>query len=124
MRAIVPAIGGLSHEEFRRFCNERRSSPQRNLVDGDLIEHFLDLSPSDAELVVKQLSEDLTAWLNNKPVAGNKRALSATAATGASSSTSAGVNATTSTSIFNMAQPVSISVEECMRRVEDMARLH
>lgn len=43
---FVKGVGNLSHAEWRSFCNARRTSYARNFVDGDLIESFLSLSPS------------------------------------------------------------------------------
>lgn len=57
---VVPGVGGLSHTDFRSFYNERRHSPQRNFVDGDLVETFLDLSPENMALAVKHLNDDTT----------------------------------------------------------------
>jgi DNA damage-binding protein 1 len=44
MRAAVRGVGGLSHEAWRAFANERRSAEAHGFVDGDLIEQFLELS--------------------------------------------------------------------------------
>ncbi|KAF7029677.1 hypothetical protein CFC21_041363 [Triticum aestivum] len=43
---FVKGVGNLSHAEWRSFCNARRTSSARNFVDGDLIESFFSLSPS------------------------------------------------------------------------------
>jgi DNA damage-binding protein 1 len=51
LRKVVRGVGGLEHAEFRAFRSERKVSESRGFVDGDLIETFLDLSPSDAEQV-------------------------------------------------------------------------
>jgi hypothetical protein len=37
----VPSIGGLPHNKWRSFKNERRTCSQRNIIDGDLIESIL-----------------------------------------------------------------------------------
>ncbi|KAM3330846.1 hypothetical protein ACQJBY_027138 [Aegilops geniculata] len=43
---FVKGVGNLSHAQWRSFCNARRTSSARNFVDGDLIESFFSLSPS------------------------------------------------------------------------------
>eukprot|EP01105_Mastigella_eilhardi_P017926 TRINITY_DN4133_c0_g1_i1.p1 TRINITY_DN4133_c0_g1~~TRINITY_DN4133_c0_g1_i1.p1 ORF type:complete len:1128 (+),score=278.84 TRINITY_DN4133_c0_g1_i1:36-3419(+) len=44
LAGVVGSVGRLSHEEWRSFCNDRRTEPSINFLDGDLIESFLDLS--------------------------------------------------------------------------------
>ncbi|XP_078433681.1 DNA damage-binding protein 1a-like [Wolffia australiana] len=41
---VIKGVGGLSHEQWRSFNNEKRTAEARNFLDGDLIESFLDLS--------------------------------------------------------------------------------
>lgn len=41
---VIKGVGGLSHEQWRSFNNEKKTSDARNFLDGDLIESFLDLS--------------------------------------------------------------------------------
>ena len=41
---IIKGVGGLSHEQWRSFYNEKKTNEARNFLDGDLIESFLDLS--------------------------------------------------------------------------------
>jgi hypothetical protein len=36
--------GGLPHQDFRSFHNSRRSSPARHIIDGDLLETFVDIA--------------------------------------------------------------------------------
>ena len=55
---IIRGVGGLKHSEWREFRNDRTQLPARNFVDGDLIEHFLDLSRANQELVCKAMNED------------------------------------------------------------------
>lgn len=43
---VIKGVGGLSHEQWRSFNNEKRTADARNFLDGDLIESFLDLSRS------------------------------------------------------------------------------
>ena len=103
--AVVPE-GGFSHDDWRSFYNERRSNPQRNIVDGDLVEQFLNLERDQLEHVVRQMNDDLTT-------------ASATNGTNTIGSTSS-LHA-----ILSGEKPVKmLTVEDCMRRVEDIARLH
>lgn len=41
---VIKGVGGLSHEQWRSFSNERKTVDAKNFLDGDLIESFLDLS--------------------------------------------------------------------------------
>ncbi|EFJ48849.1 UV-damaged DNA binding complex subunit 1 protein, partial [Volvox carteri f. nagariensis] len=43
LRQVVRGVGGLSHEAWIAFSNERRTADAKGFVDGDLIETFLDL---------------------------------------------------------------------------------
>ncbi|XP_051128213.1 DNA damage-binding protein 1-like [Andrographis paniculata] len=44
LRKVIRGVGGLTHEAWRSFCNERITSvPDRYFLDGDLIESFLNL---------------------------------------------------------------------------------
>ncbi|GBG61192.1 hypothetical protein CBR_g19725 [Chara braunii] len=40
---VIKGVGGFSHDQWRSFCNERRTTDAKNFLDGDLIEAFLDL---------------------------------------------------------------------------------
>lgn len=46
---VIKGVGGLSHEQWRSFSNERKTVDSRNFLDGDLIESFLDLSRNRME---------------------------------------------------------------------------
>ncbi|CAK9232974.1 unnamed protein product [Sphagnum jensenii] len=46
---VIKGVGNLSHEQWRSFCNERKTVDAHNFLDGDLIESFLDLSRSHME---------------------------------------------------------------------------
>lgn len=43
---VIKGVGGLLHEQWRSFSNERKTADAKNFLDGDLIESFLDLSKS------------------------------------------------------------------------------
>ncbi|XP_068656195.1 DNA damage-binding protein 1a-like [Aristolochia californica] len=59
---VIKGVGGLSHEHWRSFNNEKKTSDARNFLDGDLIESFLDLSRNRMEEISKSMGtsvEDL-----------------------------------------------------------------
>ncbi|KAI4365220.1 hypothetical protein MLD38_021226 [Melastoma candidum] len=44
LRKVIKGVGGLSHDQWRSFNNEKKMVDARNFLDGDLIESFLDLT--------------------------------------------------------------------------------
>ena len=106
LKIVVAPEGGFSHDDWRSFHNERRSNPQRNIVDGDLVEQFLNLERDQLEHVVRQMNDDLATTNANINVNN----------IGSTSSLHA---------ILSGETPIKmLTVEECTRRVEDIARLH
>ena len=55
MRRRVRGVGGFDHAEWRAFANERVSSPSRGVIDGDLVEQFLELGSADARGVAEEM---------------------------------------------------------------------
>lgn len=53
LNKVVKGTGGFLHEEWRSFSNERRTVESSNFIDGDLIEHFLDLKPESQDEVAR-----------------------------------------------------------------------
>eukprot|EP00871_Galdieria_phlegrea_P002229 jgi/Galph1/3006/GphlegSOOS_G1662.1 len=53
---IIKGIGGIQHDDWRRFTSDRRVGDSKNYLDGDLIERFLDLSRDKMELVAKKVN--------------------------------------------------------------------
>ncbi|XP_010445239.1 PREDICTED: DNA damage-binding protein 1b-like [Camelina sativa] len=53
LRKVIKGVGGLSHEQWRSFNNEKRTAEAKSYLDGDLIESFLDLSRGKMEEVSK-----------------------------------------------------------------------
>jgi len=51
----VKSIGGFSHDEWRSFCNERRTAPCKGFIDGDLVESVLDLPKNLVVKIAEQL---------------------------------------------------------------------
>lgn len=60
-RRGVRGVGGFDHAEWRAFANERVSNPSRGIVDGDLVEQFLELSSGDARAVAEEMGPGETA---------------------------------------------------------------
>jgi len=48
---VIRGVGGFSHAAWRSFCNERKMAEASNILDGDLIEQFLELGPVEMERV-------------------------------------------------------------------------
>ncbi|KAG6756254.1 hypothetical protein POTOM_039679 [Populus tomentosa] len=56
LRKVINGVGGLSHEQWRSFNNEKKTVDAKNFLDGDLIETFLDLSHSRMEDIGKTMN--------------------------------------------------------------------
>ncbi|KAF9599350.1 hypothetical protein IFM89_036807 [Coptis chinensis] len=59
---VIKGVGGLSHDHWRSFNNEKKTADAKKILDGDLIESFLDLSRKRMEEISKAMSvsvEDL-----------------------------------------------------------------
>lgn len=56
LRKVIKGVGGLSHEQWRSFYNEKKTADAKNFLDGDLIESFLDLSRAKMDEVSKSMS--------------------------------------------------------------------
>lgn len=52
---VIKGVGGLSHEQWRSFNNEKKTADARNFLDGDLIECFLDLNRNRMEEISKAM---------------------------------------------------------------------
>ncbi|KAK3419095.1 hypothetical protein EUGRSUZ_H04822 [Eucalyptus grandis] len=55
LRKVIKGVGGLSHEQWRSFYNEKKTVDARNFLDGDLIESFLDLSRGRMDEISKAM---------------------------------------------------------------------
>ncbi|XP_020248507.1 DNA damage-binding protein 1a [Asparagus officinalis] len=55
LNKVIKGVGGLIHEQWRSFNNEKKTSDARNFLDGDLIESFLDLSRVKMEEISKTM---------------------------------------------------------------------
>lgn len=96
----------MSHESYREYLTERRQQQQLRMIDGDLIEHLLDLCPNDLRDVVRQVNDE---------IAGNAQS---SAPNVMKSSNSA------SQSVFVSSGRDTFTEAEIIRRVEDISRLH
>ncbi|KAK8960477.1 DNA damage-binding protein 1a [Platanthera guangdongensis] len=52
---VIKGVGGLSHDQWRSFNNEKKTVEARNFLDGDLIESFLDLSRPRMDEISKSM---------------------------------------------------------------------
>ncbi|CAL0325072.1 unnamed protein product [Lupinus luteus] len=55
LRKVIKGVGGLNHEQWRSFNNEKKTVDARNFLDGDLIESFLDLNRSKMDDISKAM---------------------------------------------------------------------
>lgn len=113
LQSLLPSHTGLTQQEWRSFRNELRSSPQRNAVDGDLVERALDLDLASLNILARDVNDEL----NNIPP--SSISADSNAYPPVSSSSTPG-------SIFKniSADKYQLSVEEIVRRIEDITRLH
>ncbi|KAI4371820.1 hypothetical protein MLD38_010124 [Melastoma candidum] len=49
LRKVIEGVGGLSHDPWRSFNNEKKVVESGNFLDGDIIESFLDLTRGNME---------------------------------------------------------------------------
>lgn len=108
LKTVVHGVGGLSHEDWRSFHNDRRTGSVCNTVDGDLVETFLELSASDMDVVLTRLNDELRC-----------RSIDASSPVSKTANISRGTTVDTSASSF---QP--LTVDEVLRKVEDASRIH
>ena len=97
LNMVIKGVGGLSHDEWRSFHNDRRyttkESTSKNFIDGDVIERLVDLTKEQQEAVAILMSKNII------PV-------------GITSSSN------------DAPKERSISVETLVRIVEDLSRIH
>jgi DNA damage-binding protein 1 len=60
MQTALHSVGGLSHKDWRSFSNDRKCGDQVNVVDGDLVERFLELPAADMARVVQAVNNELS----------------------------------------------------------------
>jgi len=102
----VPSMGGLPHDKWRSFKNERRTCAQRNFIDGDVVESLLEGGYD------RKLLEDITRYVNhelNKP---------ASAASSMANSNPSALALSAEEKLFRY------TVEEVLQKTEEMQRIH
>lgn len=52
---VIKGIGGLSHEQWRSFSNEKYTRDAKKFIDGDLIESFLKLNRNQMEEIANPM---------------------------------------------------------------------
>lgn len=118
MKNAIPPVGGLSHADWRMFRNDLRSTPQRNMVDGNFVETLLDRPIDEVKKIVLELNSELNTLFDSSPgKAGGKKA----------GDVSGGGSETSSTGdmLMNLSsEKIKFTAEDVIRRVEDIARLH
>ena len=111
---MIVAVGGLAHDDYRAFSTERRSHPACGFIDGDLVERLLDLPDPDIRTVIRAFNTELEQI---------KAIQASTVVKGGGSSIDPSSHTTSAVLTGLSAKPL-YSVEEVIRRVEDMSRLH
>lgn len=56
---VIKGVGGLDHESWRAFADERRNEPARNFIDGDLIQQFGDISKQQQKTIAGEMGVEL-----------------------------------------------------------------
>ena len=110
---MIVAVGGLAHDDYRAFSTERRSHPACSFIDGDLVERLLDLPDTDIRTVIRAFNTELEQI----------KALQASTVTKGGANVDTPCHTTSAVLTGLSAKPL-YSVEEVIRRVEDMSRLH
>ena len=57
---VVKGVGGFKHSDWRAFTNDRKTVDAANVIDGDLVEAFLSLSPEEMRSVADGVGDGLT----------------------------------------------------------------
>lgn len=61
MTSIVKSVGKIDYYYWRSFIQDKRTEPMTNFIDGDLIESFLDLNIKDKTECI----QDIKVWIFN-----------------------------------------------------------
>jgi DNA damage-binding protein 1 len=122
LRRVTVPVGGLSYRDWRSFHNDLRSSPQRNMIDGDLVESLLLLaeSPSADRAALDSIAREINDEIN----------ASIASMGGVIGYSKAGIPVPVSTSSPGellgalAVEKVNLSLEDIVHRIEDISRLH
>ena len=58
LNQVIKGVGGLSHQQWRSFYNERKVEEASGFIDGDLIESYLDLKKESMDQVAQLMNMD------------------------------------------------------------------
>jgi len=58
LNQVIKGVGGLSHQKWRSFYNERKVEEASGFIDGDLIESYLDLRKERMDQVAQLMDMD------------------------------------------------------------------
>ena len=58
LNKVIKGVGGLSHQKWRSFFNERKNEEASGFIDGDLIESYLDLKKERMDEVAQLMGMD------------------------------------------------------------------
>lgn len=121
MKRVVVSIGGLNHRDWRCLQNDLRTAPQRNMIDGDLVEMLLELDREALLSATREINDELTLVFAAPvgavdPAGGIKANAQATAALS---------KASTGVMLLDLStQRIALTPEDIVHRVEDISRLH
>ena len=108
MKNVVVSVGSFSYDEWRSFHNDRRCGKCNTTIDGDFIEQFLELSETEMEEVVLRLNDDFCGR-----------------ATETDPSSALSVFKAAESTVTSLPPVITtFTVEDVVRRVEDIARAH
>ena len=109
---VIPGVGNLSHDEYRAFDADRRVHPSHGIIDGDLVETFLDLKRSEMKKVLEFMNQDGTVDIESKSTTIDS-GLNMLSENGSQESPAQG-NTTRK----------KLTIEDVVTRVEEISRLH
>lgn len=56
---LLPSVGDMKHEDWRKFKNDYNSRPSSMFIDGDLVEKFLDLTESEKSRLLTNVQGEI-----------------------------------------------------------------
>lgn len=117
MKRTVMPTGGLNHRDWRSFQNDLRVAPQRNMIDGDLVEMLLDFDRKQLEEAAREINDELNLLIAAANATGPAKSSSIVA--------SPLSTIPTGQMLLNLERDkLQLSVEDIVHRIEDISRLH
>lgn len=55
LESVIRGVGGLSHREWRQFQSDRRVEESKAIIDGDLVQLFLELATKQQEAIANKI---------------------------------------------------------------------